>query len=129
MTLRKKLAILITSLKSSQKPFFQVNYIYFSKLSIILKMLVDHGYLFGVRIQNSKLVIQCKHTCNFYELKFVVSGRIYLSFYQLQAKIKKYPLSIFFISTSFGILDNNKILSLKVGGYLLLIFKNKYVTL
>ena len=129
MTLRKKLAILTTSLKSSQKPFFKVNYIYFNKLSIIFKMLVEHGYLFGIKIKDSKLVIQCKQTCTLYDLKLMVTGRAYFSFYQLQAKIKNYPLSIFFIYTDLGVLDNTKILLFKIGGYLILILKHKHVTL
>lgn len=92
-------------------------------------MLISHGYFFGTKINNSKLVIYCKQTSKFYDLKLIVSGRIYFSFYQLQAKINRYPLSIFFVSNTFGILDNNKILELRVGGYLILVLKNKYVAL
>lgn len=129
MTLRRKLGILTSSLKSSQQSSFKINYTYFNKLSIVLSMLINHGYFFGTKIHNSKLVIYCKQTSKFYDLKLIVSGRIYFSFYQLQAKINKYPLSIFFVSNTFGVLDNNKILELRVGGYLLLVLKNKHVAL
>jgi hypothetical protein len=129
MTLRKKLAVLTNRIKGSVVVKTPINFLYYNKLSMLFKLLTDSGYIYGIQINKSKMNVICRLTSVLYELKFVTKGLIFISFYQVKALIYKNPMCIFFLSSSFGVIDNLKILNLKCGGYLLLILKNKNVNL
>lgn len=129
MTFRKKLANLSCYFNNDSKKKIKIKYLYYNKLNMLFKKLITEGYIYGFKIVNSELTVFCKPTFQRYKLKFITTNKRFLSYYQLESLIYKNPLTTFFVSTPVGILENKKIISLKLGGYLILILKAHNVNL
>lgn len=119
---RKTLFILINKLKTFKNKELVVNFKYM-KMQPILYMLQKYGIIYSYKISkfNNKLIILTRNN-SLMSVKMLKSF-INVSFYKISALIKKNPFCIFIISTSIGILDNEQILKLKLGGYLLFVIK------
>lgn len=122
---RKTLFKLINLLKTFKKKELVVNFKYM-KVHPILYVLQKYGVIYSYKISkvnNNKLSIIARKE-SLMDVR-LINKVMYISYYKLSSLIKKNPFCIFIISTSIGILDNEKILRLKLGGYFLFIIKPK----
>jgi ribosomal protein S8 len=121
---RKILFKLINLLKTFKKKELVVNFKYM-KIHSILYVLQKYGVIYGYKLSkiNNKLIIIARKE-SLMDVR-LIKKIMYISYYKLSSLIKKNPFCIFVISTSIGLLDNEKILNLKMGGYFLFIIKPK----
>ena len=121
---RKILFKLINLLKTFKKKELIVDFKYM-KIQSILYVLQKYGIIYNYKIckVSNKLSITARRE-SLMDVR-LINKVMYISYYKLSSLIKKNPFCIFIISTTIGILDNEKILRLKLGGYFLFIIKPK----
>ena len=125
MTFKKNITNFVNNLKSNKNFTFKIKSSNFKCIHKILPKLLKHNCLSNYYVKDGYVYIQKHISSNYLTTAFVPKHLTNISYFALQSLMYKHPTTIFVVSTSVGILDNQELRNLRIGGAILFVIKPK----
>lgn len=123
MSFRKDITSFINNLKSNRNFAFKIKPNSFKRTIRILPKLLKYNYISKYIFKDGYIHIFKNTISNKVTLTFVPKHMSNVTYFELQSLMYKNPTCIFIASTSIGILDNDEMRKLEIGGSILFVIK------
>lgn len=125
MSFKQSINSFISNFRSTQDSVFKIKTTNAVSVFKILPKLLKYNCISRYCVKDNFIYVYKTIESSRLTTAFIPKHRSNVSYFELQSLMYKHPTVVYIVSTTVGILDNDEIIKLKIGGNLLFIIKYK----